>query len=87
MLGVLAFSRNCFATGMPRPPQLKILGEAIRSHRKQSNMSQEELAEKANLHPVYIGKVERGEQWISLHALLRVAKALGLRIKDLVREL
>ena len=50
-------------------------------------MSQETLAEKAELHPVYIGKVERGEQWISLHALLRVAKALGIRGRDLLRDL
>jgi transcriptional regulator with XRE-family HTH domain len=50
-------------------------------------MSQEKLAELANLHPVYVGKVERGEQWISLHALLRVAKALGVRARDLVQDL
>ena len=50
-------------------------------------MSQERLAEKAELHPVYMGKVERGEQWISLHALLRVAKALGVRGHDLLRDL
>lgn len=72
---------------MPRPRQLKILGDNIRSRRKQANLSQEKLAEKASLHPVYVGKVERGEQWISLHALLRVAKALGVRIRDLVEQL
>lgn len=72
---------------MPRSRQLKILGDTIRNRRKQSGMSQERLAEKANLHPVYIGKVERGEQWISLHALLRVAKALGVRARDLINEL
>ena len=63
---------------------LKILGDSIRKHRNQIGMSQEKLAEKADLHPVYIGKVERGEQWISLHALLRIAKALGARLRDLV---
>ena len=72
---------------MPRPRQLKILGDAIRTHRDQTGMSQEKLAEKASLHPVYIGKVERGEQWISLHALLRVAKALEVRVSDLVADL
>ena len=72
---------------MPRPRQLKILGDAIRQYRDQLGMSQEKLAEKASLHPVYIGKVERGEQWIRLHALLRVAKALGVRMRDLVEEL
>jgi transcriptional regulator with XRE-family HTH domain len=50
-------------------------------------MSQEELAEKAELHPVYVGKVERGEQWISLHALLRVAAALRVPVRDLVSRL
>jgi len=72
---------------MPRPRQLKILGDSIRNHRKQAGLSQESLAEKADLHPVYIGKVERGEQWVSLHALLRIAKALGVRARDLVDEL
>lgn len=50
-------------------------------------MSQEKLAEKADLHPVYFGQVERGEQAVSVHALLRIAKALRVRMRDLVREL
>ncbi|HWN95773.1 MAG TPA: helix-turn-helix transcriptional regulator [Methylomirabilota bacterium] len=73
---------------MPRKSlQLKVLGEAIRRQRSQAGMSQEKLAEKANLHPVYIGKIERGEQWISLHALLRVAKAMGVKASDLIMDL
>jgi transcriptional regulator with XRE-family HTH domain len=67
--------------------QLRILGASIRRYRSQAGMSQEKLAEKAELHPVYMGKVERGEQWISLHALLRVAEALEVRVRDLVRDL
>jgi transcriptional regulator with XRE-family HTH domain len=73
---------------VPRPKQhLKLLGETIRNYRDQAGMSQERLAEKADLHPVYIGKIERGEQWVSLHALLRVAQALGVRVRDLVDKL
>jgi transcriptional regulator with XRE-family HTH domain len=72
---------------VPRTRQLKILGATIRQHRVKAGLSQERLAEKAELHPVYIGKIERGEQWISLHALLRVAKALGVRASDLIQEL
>jgi transcriptional regulator with XRE-family HTH domain len=68
-------------------PHLKILGDAIRRYRAEAGLSQEQLAEKAELHPVYIGKIERGEQWISLHALLRIAKALGIRARDLVADL
>ncbi len=47
-------------------------------------MTQEKLAEKADLHPVYVGEVERGEQAVSVHALVRIARALGLRLRDLV---
>jgi transcriptional regulator with XRE-family HTH domain len=66
---------------------LKILGETIRKHRIRAGLSQERLAERADLHPVYVGKIERGEQWISLHALLRVADALCVRVRDLVDAL
>jgi DNA-binding XRE family transcriptional regulator len=67
--------------------QLKVLGDSIRQYRTQAGLSQEKLAERADLHPVYIGKIERGEQWISLHALLRVAAALGVRARDLIHDL
>jgi len=49
-------------------------------------MSQEKLAEKADLNPKYLSEVERGCANISLDALVRIAKALGLRLRDLVAE-
>ena len=64
----------------------KIIGDAIRKYRKHAGITQEQLAEKADLHPVYVGEVERGEQAISIHALLRIAKALGVRLRDLVAD-
>ena len=64
-----------------------MIGESIRHYRRQAQLSQEELAERADLHPVYVGKVERGEQWISLHALLRIAHALKTPLRDIVAEL
>lgn len=72
---------------MPTPPrQRKIIGEAIRKYRKRSRVTQEKLAEKAGLHPVYVGEVERGEQTVSVHALMRIAAALGVRVRDLVAD-
>ena len=65
----------------------RILGESIRACRKQSGFSQEKLAEKAELHPVYISAVERGVKTISMDALMRIAKAVGVRVRDLVRDL
>ena len=49
-------------------------------------MSQEKLAENADLHPVYLGQVERGEQVVSVHALVRIAKALKIKLRDLVHN-
>ena len=68
-------------------PYQKTIGETIRKHRRIAKISQEKLAEKAELHPVYLGQLERGEQTASVYALLRVAKALGVRLRDLVADL
>lgn len=82
------YSLSVHLKNVPRKPQqLKILGDAIRHHRTKAGLSQEKLAEKTDLHPVYIGKIERGEQWISLHSLLRVAKAIGVQASDLISGL
>jgi len=62
----------------------RILGEAIRIRRKQARLSQEKLAEKAELHPVYISAVERGAKTISMDALMRIARALEVRMRDLM---
>jgi len=69
------------------PPDLRyrlVLGGAIRAYRKQAKLSQEKLAEKAELHPVYISAVERGVKTISMDALVRIATALKVRVRDLV---
>jgi transcriptional regulator with XRE-family HTH domain len=64
-----------------------LLGAAIRKQRKRVHLTQERLAEKADLHPNYIGRVERGEEHVSLIALRRIAKTLGVRVRDLVVDI
>ena len=61
-----------------------VLGATIRKKRKRSGFTQEVLAEKAGLHPNYFGRVERGEEAVSLESLRRIAKALGVRVQHLV---
>ena len=60
------------------------MGETIRSYRKNVGMSQEKLAEKADLHHNYIGELERGEKAATIDTLLKIAKALGVKVRDLV---
>jgi len=49
--------------------------------------SQEKLAEKADVSPVYISIVERGGQGITIDVLMKITKALKVRLSDLVRDL
>jgi Helix-turn-helix. len=69
-----------------RPHHRRILGETIRSCRKEAGLTQEKLAEKANLHHNFIGEVERGNMEISLTSLVKIARALGVRVRDLVAD-
>jgi transcriptional regulator with XRE-family HTH domain len=64
-----------------------MLGDQIRNYRKQAGFTQEQLAEKADLHHNFIGEVERGNMEISLTSMLKIAKALKVKVRDLVSEL
>jgi transcriptional regulator with XRE-family HTH domain len=67
----------------PRKP----LGAAIRKRRLALGLTQEELAEKADLHWTYISGIERGVRNVSIVNLFHIALALGVRVKDLVKDL
>ena len=64
----------------------RTVGKKLRKYRQRRGLSQERLAEKADLSYKYVGEVERGCVNISLDSLVRLAKALGVRLRDLVRE-
>ena len=69
------------------PKYRKILGENIRTHRRNMGWSQEKLAEKANLHRNYIGDIERGEENVSVDTLMRIATVLKVTLSELVHEI
>lgn len=72
---------------MPKIPKYrKVLGDNIRTHRRKAGLSQEKLAEKADLHHNYVGDIERGEENVSVDALMRIAKALNVQFVDLVHN-
>jgi transcriptional regulator with XRE-family HTH domain len=65
----------------------RLLGEAIRAARKEAGFSQEKLAEKADLSTVFISRVERGKESPSVDNLVKIARALGVRVRKLVAGL
>jgi transcriptional regulator with XRE-family HTH domain len=55
---------------------VKTVGATIRATREAQKLSREILAERAGLHPNYIGAVERGEMNPGIENIERVARAL-----------
>lgn len=61
-------------------------GSAIKKRRSELGISQEELAEQANLHRTYIADIERGERNVALINIEKLAKALNISISALFVE-
>jgi transcriptional regulator with XRE-family HTH domain len=59
-------------------------GKRVRDVRTRQGLSQEKLGEKAKVHRTYIGMIERAEKNITLTNMEKIARALGLRVSDLV---
>jgi transcriptional regulator with XRE-family HTH domain len=70
-----------------KPSFRRVLGDKIRACRKEAGLTQEKLAERADLHHNFIGEVERGNLDISVGSLVQIAKALKVRVRDLVDEI
>jgi XRE family transcriptional regulator, regulator of sulfur utilization len=60
------------------------LGARIRQLRKDREWSQEDLAAASDLHWTYIGQVERGERNLTLQSIRAIAKALNLKMAELL---
>lgn len=58
----------------------------LRRHRERKALSQEGLAEKADLHPTYIGMLERSLRNPSLNVTKKLAQALGVPLARLIAE-
>ena len=72
---------------MPSGNRLRdTLATNLRRLRASRGLSQEALADLAELHRTFVGSVERSERNISLDNLERLAKALGVSAAELLRE-
>lgn len=64
-----------------------IVGERIREQRKRRGLTQERLAEVAELDRKHIGTIESGKTEPRIGTLVRIAGALDIRIEELVADL
>lgn len=67
-----------------RDPELVALGARVRAIRLKRGLTQEQVADGAELHWTFVGQVERGERNISYKNLLKLAAGLGVGLGALV---
>lgn len=67
--------------------ELKIFGRRVRDLRTKVNLSQEEFAEKAELDRTYVSGIERGVRNPTLTTMTKLAAALRVPVRELLRDL
>ena len=65
----------------------KRVAQVIREKRKQIGLSQEALAEKADIDRTYVSLIERAKVNITLVVASKIAHALGLPLSKLIKNI
>lgn len=60
----------------------KMFGQRVRKIRQKQNLSQEELAEKIDIAVNNMGKIERGESFVTAVTLEKLASVLNVKVED-----
>ena len=60
-----------------------LIGQRIQGLRKQQKMSQEELALLSDIHPAYLGRVERGEKCPTVQTLFKISQGLKVPLSQI----
>jgi transcriptional regulator with XRE-family HTH domain len=69
------------------PDPRVIFGKRVRELRLERGLSQEKLAEMADLHRNYVGGIERGERNVSLVNIVKLAHGLNVRPTKLIEPI
>ncbi|HFL2259955.1 TPA: helix-turn-helix domain-containing protein [Legionella pneumophila] len=78
---------SCTFLMKERHPNLVKIGKKIREIRKAKGYSQEDFAAQAQLGRTYMGRIERGEQNMSIQTLIRIGLVLKVEIGELIPSL
>jgi DNA-binding XRE family transcriptional regulator len=80
------WSNTLQGAGLARMEIRDILAANLKQHRRERGISQEELADLAAIDRTYISALERRRYAASIEVVDRLARALGIKAADLLRE-
>jgi transcriptional regulator with XRE-family HTH domain len=63
------------------------VGRNIKAHRKRRNLTQEELGHQAGMHPVEVGRAERGVRDMRVSSVVKLARGLDVPPMELFRDI
>ncbi|GGM40538.1 transcriptional regulator [Paraliobacillus quinghaiensis] len=64
-----------------------LVGQYIKSKRETAELSQEKLAEDADISPDHLGRIERGEKQPTLYTFFKLARVLNLDASQVFNEI
>ena len=76
-------SMRGYAQNNPFLREREVLGKTIKRIREQKKMTQEDLADKAASNVSYLAKIENGYVNTSVRYLIKIARGLSIKVKDL----
>jgi transcriptional regulator with XRE-family HTH domain len=66
---------------------MRTLGANVKQFRERLDLSQAELAEKAEISITFLSDIERGKKWISLYTMLKLVNIFQVEIYELLKPL
>lgn len=62
------------------------LGSRVKRKRLELNLTQERLAELADISAVYVGQIERGERHMTIDVLVKLSEILKISVEELLKD-
>ena len=63
------------------------IGKMIAHRRNEKGISQETLADLAQIHRTYVSQIERGLKCPTIYVLFQISKALDIKLSEMIVEL
>jgi transcriptional regulator with XRE-family HTH domain len=67
------------------PSVRQLFGSTLRALREEAGLTQEEVADRADIHWTYLSQVEGGKRNLGLENIVYLAKAIGVTPSDLLK--